>query len=97
MTPEGRIESYFVKQCKAHGLLCYKFTAPSTAGVPDRIAIGNGRTVFVELKAPGEKPRALQRAIHRQIQAHGGTIFVIDTKDGVDDFIHLMTNKQPTR
>ena len=96
MTPEGRIESYLVRQCKIHGLLCYKFTAPSTAGVPDRIVIGNGQTVFVELKAPGEKPRALQIAIHRQIRAHGGTVFVIDTKTGVDDFIQLMTSTRTT-
>ena len=97
MTPEGRIESYFVRQCKSHGLLCYKFTAPSNAGVPDRIVIGNGRTVFVELKAPGEKPRALQIAVHRQIRAHGGIVFVIDTKNGVDDFIRLMTSAKTTR
>lgn len=93
MTPEGRIESYLKKQCELHNFLCYKFTAPSTMGVPDRIVIGNGRVVFVELKAPGKKPRPLQLVIHKKMREHGAEVIVIDTKQGVDAFIQQLIEK----
>ena len=57
---EAVVERYFKKRCESEGFLCYKFTSPGTDGVPDRVIIGHGLTVFVELKAPGEKPRKLQ-------------------------------------
>lgn len=87
MTPEGKIEHYLKTQCKKQGFLCYKFTAPSNAGVPDRIVIGNGKTIFVELKAPGEKPRPLQIAVHKLMKQNGALVYVIDNKKSVDDFI----------
>lgn len=87
MTPEGKIEHYLKTKCKKQGFLCYKFTAPSNAGVPDRIVIGNGKTIFVELKAPGEKPRPLQLAVHKLMKQRGALVYVIDNKKGVDDFI----------
>lgn len=88
--PEGVIETYLYKQAKKNNILCYKFTAPSTAGVPDRVLIGNGKTVFVELKRPGGKPRPLQIAIHKRMREHGAIVFVADTKPLVDDIIQFM-------
>ena len=57
---EKVIEEYFRRKAKENGYLCWKFTSPSTDGVPDRILIGHNRVIFVELKAPGEVPRKLQ-------------------------------------
>lgn len=88
--PEGIIETYLYKQANKHDILCYKFTAPSTAGVPDRILIGNNKTVFVELKRPGAKPRKLQVAIHNKMREHGAVVFVADTKTLVDEIIDFM-------
>ena len=51
--PEGLIEDYLGKIAHEHGFLYYKFTSPAHSGVPDRILIGHGKTVFVELKRPG--------------------------------------------
>lgn len=87
---ENDVETYLYKQAKKHDILCYKFTAPSTAGVPDRILIGNNKTVFVELKRPGEKPRKLQVAIHKKMREHGATVFVADTKELVNDVIDFI-------
>lgn len=88
--PEGAIEKYLYDQAKKHDILCYKFTAPSTAGVPDRILIGNNKTVFVELKRPGAKPRKLQIAIHNKMRDHGAIVFVADTKELVNDVIDFI-------
>lgn len=88
--PEGAIEKYLYDQAKKHDILCYKFTAPSTAGVPDRILIGNNKTVFVELKRPRAKPRKLQIAIHTKMRDHGAIVFVADTKLLVDEIINFI-------
>lgn len=87
---ENDIETYLYEQAKKHDILCYKFIAPSTRGVPDRILIGNGKTIFLELKRPGEKPRKLQFAIHKRMREHGATVFVADTKELVNDVIDFI-------
>lgn len=79
---ESIIESYFRKQCAARGFWERKF--PAGGGVPDRIVIAPTLTAFVELKRPGEKPRKLQLAVHRQIREAGGAVFVASTKSEVD-------------
>lgn len=39
----------------------YKFSSPGRRGVPDRMFINTrGRIAFLELKAPGKRPDALQ-------------------------------------
>lgn len=87
---ENDVETYLYNQAKKHDILCYKFTAPSTGGVPDRILIGNGKTIFLELKRPGEKPRKLQVAVHKKMREHGATVFVADTKELVNDVIDFI-------
>lgn len=86
-TPEGIIENYFVTEVTKYGALPLKFKSPSMNGVPDQIVISNGSTYFAEIKAPNEKPRALQIVVHERFQKHNVTVHVIDTKDGVDRFI----------
>ena len=48
---EGIVETYLKKECEKQNFTCYKFTSPGTTGVPDRIVIGNGQTIFVETKS----------------------------------------------
>lgn len=57
---ESTIEKKVVEYCREKGLLCYKFSSPSRRGVPDRIILGKGKILFLELKATGQKPSKLQ-------------------------------------
>lgn len=84
---ESDVETYFRKEVKKLGGLCYKFTSPQNSGVPDRIVIYNGLVVFVELKKPGEKPRKLQQVEAKKMRAHGAMVFVVDSHKAVDMFI----------
>lgn len=85
---EKDIEAYLRKQVKAVGGRAYKFGSPGNAGVPDRLVLfPGGRIAFVELKAPGKKPTALQLAQGKRISGLGFTVLVIDSKEGVDEFI----------
>ncbi len=84
---EKQIESYLVKQIGRLYGLCFKFTSPSNAGVPDRLCLINGRAFFVELKAPGKKPRALQRSVAKVIRDRGIKVYCISSKTQVDDLV----------
>lgn len=98
MRPEAKIEEHLITRCKALGFLHYKFTAPSTRGVPDRIIIGNSRTVFLELKAPGKKPRRSQEVVINDILNHGGTACYTDSTEGVDEILNIIaTTKENHR
>lgn len=84
---EAKIEKYLTSQVQRLGYMCLKFTSPGTRAVPDRIIIGKGKVYFVELKAPGQKPRADQIKMHSKLKAHGVDVKVLDTKRRVDDYV----------
>lgn len=82
---EKQIEEYLRDEVKARGGLCLKFTSPQRRSVPDRICLmPHGVTIFVECKAPGQKPTPQQVREHERFRALGHTVLVIDTKEGVD-------------
>lgn len=89
---EAVVENHLKKRCKEHDLLCYKFTSGHN-GVPDRIIIGRGRTIFLELKRPGEKPRRLQMEIMKRINDHGGDARWTDSIEGVDAVIDALISE----
>lgn len=75
---EKDVETALVKNIEKQGGKAYKFVS-SVSGVPDRICLlPKGKIVFVELKAPGKKPSALQLVVHKQIQKLGFRVLVID-------------------
>lgn len=49
-------------------------------GVPDRLHSSPAEVAFVEVKAPGEKPRPLQDARHRLLRRLGFKVYVLDDK-----------------
>ena len=50
------------KAVRAAGGICPKLVSPGTNGMPDRMVLLPGcRIGFVEVKAPGQKPRPLQQ------------------------------------
>jgi len=85
---ESSVEEYLRKKVKELGGKAYKFVSPGNAGVPDRlVCLPNGKVVFIELKAPGEKPTPLQLKKHRELQQLGQTVYVIDSKAAVDEWL----------
>jgi hypothetical protein len=85
---EKEIETYLRDRVKKAGGKAYKFESPGNDGVPDRLVLFPGNRIsFVELKAPGKKPRPLQLKQMRDISAFGCEVLVIDSKKGVDEFI----------
>lgn len=86
---EKEIEKYLFRQVKNMGGLCIKFTSPGLIGVPDRLVLfPNGKIGFVEVKAPGKKPRAIQEKRMRNLRKLGFKCFVLDDKEKVGGIIN---------
>ena len=76
---EVTIEKKLIAVVKNMGGICPKWVSPGFDGMPDRIVLlPKGRIGFVEVKAPGEKPRPLQIARHQLLQRLGFRVFVLD-------------------
>lgn len=84
---ESKIENYFQQQINKCGGITFKFKSPTMRGVPDQIVLYDGNTYFVEMKAPGEKPRPSQKAVHRIFESQDIPVYTLDTIESVDHFI----------
>ncbi len=89
---EGIIERYLATQAKKHNYLCYKFTSPGIRGVPDRILIGGSQTIFVETKSPVGDLRKQQEFRIREMEQHGATVYVVNSKDAIDELFHRVAH-----
>lgn len=81
---EKAIEQKLATEVKKYGGICPKFVSPGFDGMPDRIVLlPYGRFAFVEVKAPGEKPRPLQLARHRLLRRLGFKVYVLDNEERI--------------
>lgn len=89
---EKRIEQDLAKTVKARGGWCLKFVSPSMNGMPDRLCLfPDGKAGFVEVKAPGRKPTALQLSRHRQLRALGFPVFVLDDMNRIGGVVDALS------
>ena len=85
---EKTVEQKLVSEVKKAGGICPKWVAPGFDGVPDRIAMfPGGRIAFVEVKAPGEKPRPLQAARHVLLRRLGFRVYILDEIEKIGGII----------
>ena len=81
---EKQIENKLATEAKKLGGIAVKFVSPSFDGMPDRLVlIPDGHIAFVELKAPGKKPRPLQLSRHRLLRSLGFRVYVIDSVEQI--------------
>ena len=76
---ERHIEQLLCRAVRKKGGIAPKLVSPGFDGMPDRLLLlPRGRIAFVEVKAPGAKPRPLQMACHRLLATLGFRVYVID-------------------
>lgn len=95
--PEGLIETYLTDQIKANKWFCCKFTSPSVRGVPDRLILCKGRTIFVELKSDEGKLSDVQKYRIAQMKANGAEVYVIHSKEQVDMLIQNLKKRRTVK
>ena len=97
---ERDIEKYLVRRVKELGGEVRKVQWIGRNGAPDRLVMVPAmkdfsapvvyhypRTIWVELKAPGQKAKPHQRREHERMRAMGQRVVVIDSIEGVDDLL----------
>lgn len=94
---ERDIEAHLVKRVKELGGECRKVQWVGRLGAPDRVVMRAERdgpgwtipaeTIWVELKAPGAKPRPSQVREHERMRAMGQRVVVIDSIEGVEELL----------
>ena len=85
---EKRIEQKLVKMTSHLGGMALKFISPGCAGVPDRLVLmPGGKAAFVEVKAPGRKPRPLQIRRISQLRRLGFRVFVVDGTEQIEEVL----------
>lgn len=81
---EKAIEQKLTLMVKKQGGICPKFVSPGFDGMPDRIVLlPGGYMAFVEVKAPGKKPRALQTSRHVLLRRLGFRVYVLDNEEQI--------------
>lgn len=87
---EKSIEKRLVDGVKVLGGRCYKWVSPGNVGVPDRIVLYGGRTIFVELKTDDGRLSPVQARQIQRIADMGNEVEVIYGPGGVDDFLRRL-------
>ena len=81
---EKVIERKLTLMVKKQGGICPKFVSPGFDGMPDRIVLLPGcHFAFVEVKAPGEKPRALQVSRHTLLRRLSFRVYILDSEEQI--------------
>jgi len=84
---ESDIEHYLIDQVKVKGGEVRKVKWVGRNGAPDRIVMLPDRTVWVELKAPGEKCKPHQIREHERMRRMDQRVVVVDSFEGVDEVL----------
>ena len=85
---EKEIEKELADSVKNAGGICPKLISPGMDGMPDRIVLmPGGKMGFVEVKAPGKRPRPLQMRRHRHLRDLGFKVFVLDDPSQIGGII----------
>ena len=93
---ESQIETAVCRYARAKGCLAYKFTSPARRGVPDRIITApNGRVLFLEFKAHGQKPTPLQEREMKLLQENAQLVAWVDNVEEGRDSIDYLCQLPP--
>lgn len=85
---ESEVEKKLVQGVKKMGGLCLKWVSPGFAGVPDRIVILPGGTVFfVELKQDRGRLSPRQKVVHKKLKELGISVITIYGALMVQDYL----------
>ena len=67
-----------------------KLSVPGNNAIPDRLLLmPGGKAAFVELKAPGKKPRRDQVYYHKQLRRDGFDVHVVDDIHQAEKVVQL--------
>ena len=88
---ESLVEGAGVKHAERRGWAVYKWAAPGSKGIHDRLHFKNGVSFSIEYKATGKRATPKQRAEAVRLKSKGIPCRCIDNVQDARDFINVMT------
>ncbi len=80
MAEESKLQSKILDYLQQEdGWMVNKLVSMSRNGWPDIVAIKNGKTIWIEVKAKGKKPEPLQENRMKWMAAQGAIVFWCDS------------------
>ena len=85
---ESKLERRLVREVERIRGRAPKWVSTGNRGVPDRLVIlPGGRTIYVEMKAPGKPLEPLQARWAKILRNMGHQVYKIDSNEDIDKFI----------
>lgn len=96
---EKTITNNAIKLLRSRGFWVMKIygNGIQRAGVPDLLAVKDGRAYFFEIKQPGKKPTKLQAYTIEELRVYGATVLVITSIDELREHINNPHFSKPER
>lgn len=85
---EIKIQSKIIMHLEQNGFYVIRLRSVSPNGLPDLLAIKNGRHVFFEVKKPGLKATDLQEYRRTQLIAHGSESYIVHSIEEIESIIN---------
>lgn len=88
---EKAIESMVTRTISHFGGKAYKWVSPMNKGVPDRICfLPGGLVIAIEVKAPMQTTRKLQKKVIKDLRAMGHEVLVIENSKEATALYHRL-------
>jgi Holliday junction resolvase len=87
---ESLIQTQIRKHLEKEGWMVIKLIQTSMNGIPDLMALKNGRTVFIEVKQPGKRPTDLQQYRIEKLHKAGFSAISATSVADVSNFFAVM-------
>ena len=84
---ESKIQKKIINHLKKEGWFVTKLISTSTSGIPDLMAIKNGRTIFIEVKNEIGKLSKIQEYRIKEMQEHGAEVIVARSKEEIKTYL----------
>ena len=85
---EKTIERKLFTAVREAGGIALKLMSPAYAGLPDRLVLlPGGHAAFVEVKAPGQKPRVLQVIRMEFLSRLGYRVYMLDSVERIGEIL----------
>ncbi|OAV64326.1 VRR-NUC domain protein [Bacteroidales bacterium Barb4] len=68
---ESEIQRRIIQRLEAEGWYVVKLILTNRPGIPDLMALKNGKAFFVEVKRPGQRARELQEYRMKELRSRG--------------------------
>ena len=94
---ESSVQTSIIKYLKSEGWFVTKLVSTSTSGIPDLLAIRNGRTIFIEVKRIGGKTSSIQDYRIKELKSYGVEVFIFDNLQDAKRTLNYQDSKMNER